>query len=100
LRHSIPRKDFALYSVLTKRAGGSGEFKKILKKNKTNMKLAKCNFIVYSLSVSVFSIGLFTEDERSMSVFLVYWQLSQSQMANFPAFIASKSFDLSNHHIP
>ena len=30
----------------------------------------------------------------SMSVFSVYRQLSQGQMANFPAFIASKSFDL------
>jgi hypothetical protein len=29
-----------------------------------------------------------------MSVFWVYWQLSQGRMANFPAFIASKSFDL------
>ena len=27
-------------------------------------------------------------------------QLSQGQMANFPAFIASKSFDLWNRHIP
>ena len=31
-----------------------------------------------------------TEDGRSMSVFLLYGQLSQDQMANFPAFIASK----------
>ena len=35
-----------------------------------------------------------TEDGRSMSVFSLYWQLSQSRMANFPAFKASKSFDL------
>ena len=27
-------------------------------------------------------------------------QLSQSRMADFPAFIASKNFDLWNHHIP
>ena len=37
---------------------------------------------------------LTTEDERSTSVFSLYGQLSQGQMANFPAFIASKSFDL------
>ena len=30
----------------------------------------------------------------SMSVFSVYRQLSQGRMADFPAFIASKSFDL------
>ena len=35
-----------------------------------------------------------------MSIFLVYWQLSQARMANFPAFIGTKSFDLRNHHIP
>ena len=36
----------------------------------------------------------------SMSVFSVYWQLSQGQMAKFPAFIASTSFDLWDRHIP
>ena len=36
----------------------------------------------------------------SMSVFSVYWQPSQGRMANFPAFIASKSVDIWNHHIP
>ena len=41
-----------------------------------------------------------TEDGRSMSVFLLYGQLSQGRMVDFPAFIASKSFDLWNHHIP
>ena len=41
-----------------------------------------------------------TEDGRSMSVFLLYWQTSQSRMADSPAFIASKSFDLWNHNIP
>ena len=40
------------------------------------------------------------EDGRSMSVFSLYWQLSLGRMANFPAFIDSKSFDLWNHHIP
>ena len=35
-----------------------------------------------------------TEDERSMSVFLLYWQLSLGRMADFPAFIASNFFDL------
>ena len=35
-----------------------------------------------------------TEDGRSTSVFSLWWQLSQDRMANFPAFIASKSFDL------
>ena len=40
------------------------------------------------------------DDGRSMSVFSLYWQLSLGRMANFPAFIASKSFDLWNHHIP
>ena len=37
-----------------------------------------------------------TEDGRSTSVFLLWWQLSQGWMANFPAFIASKFFDLWN----
>ena len=41
-----------------------------------------------------------TEDRRSTSVFSLYWQLSQGQMADFPAFIASRSFDLWNHHKP
>ena len=40
-----------------------------------------------------------TEDRRSMSVFLLYCQLSLGQMANFPALIASKSLDLWNHHV-
>ena len=35
-----------------------------------------------------------TEDGRSTSVFSLYWQTSQGRMADFPAFIASKSFDL------
>ena len=39
-------------------------------------------------------MSMSTEDGRSMCVILVYWQLSQ--MANFPAFIASKSFDISH----
>ena len=37
-----------------------------------------------------------TEDGRSTCVFLLYGQLSQGRMADFSAFIASKSF----HHIP
>ena len=40
-----------------------------------------------------------TEDGRSTSIFLLYWQLSQRRLASFPAFIASKYFDLWNHHI-
>ena len=36
----------------------------------------------------------------SMSVLSVYRQLSQGRMANFPAFIASKSFDLCHCHMP
>ena len=43
---------------------------------------------------------LYTEDGRSMSVCSLYGQLSQGWMADFPAFIASKSFDLWNHYIP
>ena len=35
-----------------------------------------------------------TEDGKSTSVFSLYGQLSQGRMADFPAFIASKSFDL------
>ena len=35
-----------------------------------------------------------TEDGTSMSLCLLYGQLSQGRMADFPAFIASKSFDL------
>ena len=34
------------------------------------------------------------EDIGSTRVFLLYWQLSQGQMANITAFIATKSFDL------
>ena len=45
-------------------------------------------------------VVIFTEDGRSTTVFSLYWQLSQGRMADFPAFIASKSFDLWNHHIP
>ena len=40
---------------------------------------------------------LATEHGSSTSVFSLYWQLSQGRMADFPAFIASKSFD---HNIP
>ena len=35
-----------------------------------------------------------TGDGCSMSVFLLYGQISQGRMADFPAFIASKAFDL------
>ena len=49
--------------------------------------------------ISIFCF-LSTEDGRSTSIFLLYGQLSQDQMFNFPAFIASKSFDLLNHYIP
>ena len=41
-----------------------------------------------------------TEDGRSTSVCSLYGQLSQGRMDDFPAFIASKSFDLWNQHIP
>ena len=37
---------------------------------------------------------LITEDGKSTSVFSLYGQISQGRMADFPAFIASKSFDL------
>ena len=37
---------------------------------------------------------LTTEDGRSTSLCSLYGQLSQGRMANFPALIASKSFDL------
>ena len=56
-----------------------------------------------SIHIRVNSIYFYihaTEDGRSMSVFSVYWQLSQGQMAKFSAFIASKSFDPWNHHQP
>ena len=49
---------------------------------------------------SFFFTHLTTEDGRSTSLCLLYGQLSQGLMANFPAFIALKSFDLWNHHIP
>ena len=35
-----------------------------------------------------------TKVGRSTIVFSLYWKLSQGQMADFPVFIASKSFDL------
>ena len=44
-------------------------------------------------------LGWTTEDRRSTSLCLLYGQLTQGRMANFPAFIASKSFGLWNHHI-
>ena len=56
--------------------------------------ILKCSHICFTKCVYC------TEDGRSTSVFLLYWQLSQGWMADFPAFIASKSFDLWNHHIP
>jgi hypothetical protein len=34
------------------------------------------------------------EDGRSTSLYSLYGQLSQGRMADFPALIASKSFDL------
>ena len=46
------------------------------------------------------TVPLTMEDGRSTSVCSLYGQLSQDRMTNFPAFIASKSFDLWNHHIP
>ena len=56
------------------------------------------NFVI---EVEVFSIRKYiTEDGKSTSVFSLYWQTSQGLMANFPAFIASKSFELWNHLIP
>ena len=56
-----------------------------LKKDKSNLLwgIEKCS-------------GVPTEDKRSASVFSLYGQISQGWMANFPAFIASKSFDLWN----
>ena len=55
---------------------------------------------IYSQTMCKTFIASYMEDGRSISVFLVYWQHSQGRMANFPAFIASKSFDLWKHHIP
>ena len=40
------------------------------------------------------------EDGRSTSLCSLYGQLSQGRMADFPVFLASKSFDPWNHHIP
>jgi hypothetical protein len=37
--------------------------------------------------------------QSQITLFLVYWQFSEGWKANFPAFIASKSFDLWNHQI-
>ena len=78
--------------------------------------LVLLTFIVYIVSVSISLSWIWIvrldnnnnfqknkddmEDGRSSSVFSLYWQISQSQMANFLVFIASKSFDLWNHHIP
>ena len=79
LRHSIPGKDFTLYSVLTKRAGGSGEFKKILKKNRIKMKLANCYFLVYSLSVSHFSIKV-CPIENNTNLNSIVWLIKSSKI--------------------
>ena len=60
----------------------------------------QCNYLTELLLVTaVWAQFSITEDGRSMSVFSLYSQLSQGRMAYFPAFIASKSFDLWNHHI-
>ena len=45
------------------------------------------------------TLALGTEDGRFTSICLLYGQLSQGRMADFPAFIASKSFYQWNHHI-
>ena len=47
-----------------------------------------------SISFMLCFIGGTMEDGRSTSVFLLYWQISKDRMADFPTFIASKSFDL------
>ena len=52
------------------------------------------NSIFFSFNYHMNKINLLTEDGRSINVFSVYWQLSQGRMANFLAFIASKSFNL------
>ena len=53
---------------------------------------------VTSLKVKNFQNPICKKMEKihgsSMSVFSVFQQLSQGRMADFPAFIASKSFDL------
>ena len=53
--------------------------------------------------IFVLKIVLFFVRARKTEGSWVYscyiWQISQGQMANFPAFIASKSFDLWKHHI-
>ena len=62
------------------------------------MKMARTHEIVVKTSLEIFykirPLTEITEDARSTSVFLSYWQTSQGQMSNFPALIASKSFDL------
>jgi hypothetical protein len=53
--------------------------------------------ISYSLALSDligFNRVYGTEDGRSMSVISLHRQLSQGRMADFPVFVASKSFDL------
>ena len=46
-----------------------------------------------------FFLSTATDDGRSTTLCLLYGQLSQGWMADLLAFIASKSFDLWNHHI-
>ena len=52
------------------------------------------------IRITIYLFVQFPRSSPAMIVFSVYWQLSQDRMANFPAFIASKSFDLCNCHIP
>ena len=54
----------------------------------------KTHFQLAFVFMHFLKANITTEDERSTSVFSLYWQISQGQMANFPAFIALKYFDL------
>ena len=66
-------------------------------KTKPNLCPAKGFFYIeaqFKVKMFFFLFGVNREDGRSTIVSLLYWQTSQGPMADFPAFIASKSFDL------
>ena len=71
------------------------------KKIANNGKSFWLQYFLFIIALVSFHFSIvYTEDGRSTSVFLLYGQIRQGQMANFLAFIASKSFHLWNHHIP
>ena len=109
---SMQTKDFLYSYLLNKRRFWNGEN---IQQNKNSEKPTEIISTSGSLSIDEqcwppwrgqprhsdeFSPFFVRSHGSFMSVFLIYWQLSQGQMANFSAFIASKSFDLWNHHIP